>query len=333
MSCYHPLKAFPVGKTEKGKIDYKITGIDAECVALNGDKWDPYPYVLDIPNCKVVTDSILIPCGQCIGCRLDYSREWAVRMMAELNYHDSAYFVTLTYNDDNLPMSEYVDDDGVIQSIATLCKRDCQLFFKRLRKDQEVRYYLAGEYGPTTARPHYHAIIYGLELNDLIYYKDTDLGFSLYTSPYLAKKWQKGHVIVGNVSFESCAYVSRYICSKLKGDLSELYDRYNLTPEFSLMSRRPGIGKDYFLDHFDDIYPRDEIILDKGQVVRPPRYYDKCMDSIDDNILQSVKDVRVDVANNIQFAKMQLTDVSYKELLRAEELNKKFKLKKLSRKI
>lgn len=334
MPCYHPLKAFPVGKTEKGKTKYKITGIDTECVASDdGQRWDSYGYILHSKRSKVVTDYIYIPCGQCIGCRLDYSKEWAIRMMCELKEHDSAYFITLTYNNHNVPLSEYVDEDGVLQTIPSLLKSDFQKFMKRLRKQtgQELRFYACGEYGSTTARPHYHAIIYGLKLDDLNYYMTTDLGFRLYTSKFMDKVWKYGYVVIGDVSFDSCAYVSRYVTKKLKGQLAQVYDQFNIEPEFSLMSRRPGIGKSYFDKYFEDIYPIDEIVMKDGKVSRPPRYFDKQMDLIDEDLMANLKDKRCEVAQQIQDIKKQMTSVPYKDILKAEELGVKFKTSKFRR--
>lgn len=137
MSCYHPLCGVPDGNAVDGSFSYKIIGkYDLDC-----RKADPR--------------AIAIPCGHCIGCRLDQSRQWADRMMLELEHTGKAIFLTLTYDNDHVPLS--VDDDTGEFSWFTLNKRDLQLFFKRLRKkfsDKEVRYYAVGEYGSNTLRPH-----------------------------------------------------------------------------------------------------------------------------------------------------------------------------------
>ena len=127
---------------------------------------------------------IQIPCGKCIGCRLEYSRQWANRCMLELQYHDSAYFVTLTYNEEHVPRTG-------LHGEMSLRKRDFQLFMKRLRKkysDDRIRFYAAGEYGTTTQRPHYHAILFGLHLDDLQVYKSKD-SYKYFTSPGLQRVW------------------------------------------------------------------------------------------------------------------------------------------------
>ena len=180
MSCYHPLYALPEYNprtnkpylTRNGKPRYRIFKSDAV-------PWEN-------------PELIQIPCGKCIGCRLDYSRQWANRLMLESEYHDSAYFVTLTYNEGNLPLHYYVDGStGEAFPAATLVKRDVQLFMKRLRKafpDQHIRFYCAGEYGDESLRPHYHLILFGLKLDDLQFYARNN-DFNYYTSSKLNKIW------------------------------------------------------------------------------------------------------------------------------------------------
>lgn len=182
----------------------------------------------------------LVPCGKCDGCRMDYSRTWADRMLIEL--HDNSgcgVFLTLTYNSDYLPRS----DGGV----PTLKKRDLQLFWKRLRKaypDKKIRYFVAGEYGPKTHRPHYHAIVFGLSLSDfkdLEFLRFNGLGQTYYNSPSLASIWGNGYIVLSEVTWHTCAYVSRYVLKK-RGKLDKYVVAANVEPEFNLSSRRPGIG-------------------------------------------------------------------------------------------
>ena len=196
MACYHPLKAFPIGLTDAGKTKYKIVPFavhhievqqNGTFIPVSTDFLSPYAR-------KNIVDFIQIPCGQCIGCRLEYSRQWANRCMLELEYHDSAYFVTLTYDDDHVPVSYYGDPDtGLATPSLTLRKRDFQLFMKRLRKafpDDHIRFFAAGEYGSQTFRPHYHAIIFGLHLDDLtLYKKSPDNKFSYFNSASLQRCW------------------------------------------------------------------------------------------------------------------------------------------------
>ena len=136
-------------------------------------------------SCSTGKEILQVPCGQCIGCRIDRSRQWANRCMLELQYHDSAYFVTLTYDDLHVPKAYYPDPDtGEAHQSLTLCKRDFQLWMKRLRKrfsDDKIRFFACGEYGGSTHRPHYHAIVFGLHLDDLVKYKTVQEGDGYYT--------------------------------------------------------------------------------------------------------------------------------------------------------
>lgn len=341
MTCYRPLKGFPIGRTKNGKVDYKITGYDAQCVVKNfkGDRIDVLPF---IPNvCSdgfVITDFVPIPCGRCIGCRMSRSRDWAIRCSLESRSHDVSYFLTLTYNPLLLPYSNFVDvSTGEICYKSTLVKKDLQKFIKRLRdhydreKGKKFRYYACGEYGSKSVRPHYHMIAFGLEIDDLVPYKETALGDMLYTSEWLSNIWQKGYVIVGSVTFESCAYVARYVNKKKYGSEADFYDLYNIEPEFNIMSLKPAIGREWFDNNYDKIYKNDEIILPDGHVVTPPRYFDKCMDDIDEELMSDIKENRVDVAQHRQHFKEQLTDQRFSDMLKSEEKNKENSLKKLVR--
>lgn len=225
----------------------------------------------------------LVPCGHCMGCRLDQSRTWADRMLLELQDNDyKAIFVTLTYNNASIPhawhvgynkFSDHVDgiyldeDEGWIASASgaptTLSVRDTQLFFKRLRKSfssRKIRYFLAGEYGPKTKRPHYHAIIFGLTLSDFSDIRVHDfnnLGQPRYKSATFQKIWSKGFCLLAPVNWNTCSYVSRYTMKKIfKSDNPSEYAGGRIPP-FCTMSRRPGIGLlrvDELLKHGDKAF-------------------------------------------------------------------------------
>jgi hypothetical protein len=212
-----------------------------------------------------------IPCGQCIGCRLEYSRQWAIRCAHEAQLHEENSFITLTYSDDHLP------DD------LSLHLGDFQKFMKRLRKSlsQKIRFYHCGEYGEIHGRPHYHACIFGHSFPDKTPWKIINEE-TLYRSASLEKLWPYGYSSVGNVTFRSAAYVARYILKKITGDNAEAHYEYvnpltgeitQKTPEYTTMSRRPGLGTGWFKRFHDDVYPSDEIIIN-GKSMRPPKFYD-----------------------------------------------------------
>lgn len=337
MACYHPLKGFAVGNTDSGKVKYKITSYDVDHVELVNGNWIPVSYTDRGMQAEAVVRSFIeIPCGKCIGCRLEYSRQWANRCMLELQYHDSAYFVTLTYDDFNIPVSYYPDPEtGEAQKCYTLCKRDYQLWMKRLRKafpDDKIRFFASGEYGSDTLRPHYHAIIFGLHLDDLTVYKQ-QRGYTYYNSPSLQRTWTNGYAVVGAVTWETAAYVARYVMKKATGFLEREYELLNIEPEFSLMSRKPGIARQYFDDH-PDLYDYEYINVstpDGGRKFRPPRYYDKLFDVVDPDRMSEIKDVRKAKAIANTNARLDRTSLSYLEQLEVDELAAKDRLKKLRR--
>lgn len=184
--------------------------------------------------------------------------------MHEAELHEANQFVTLTYSPKNLP------DDGSLQL------RDFQLFCKRLRKEAEpkrLRFFSCGEYGEKLRRPHYHSCIFGLDLSDRVYFSGEGEN-RLYTSAFLDSVWGLGFVSVGDVTFNSAAYVARYVTKKITGEkAAEHYQ--GKTPEFVTMSRGEGIGKGW-LDKWglNEVYPHDEVIV-RGYPCKPPRFYDK----------------------------------------------------------
>lgn len=137
MSCYHPLLGVRDGLTESGKPHYTIN-------AFNDEALDKFPK----------EDLVQIPCGKCIGCRLDYARQWSDRMLMEAECHENNYFITLTYDDDQIPPVYYDEDGKECVKLGTLRKRDIQLLNKSLRSwlerngyDSKFKYYVCGEYG------------------------------------------------------------------------------------------------------------------------------------------------------------------------------------------
>lgn len=298
---------------------------------------------------------LLIPCGQCLSCRIQKSREWANRLMLELQYHESAYFLTLTYNNEHGRPA--TDAYGEVQDWLTLKKKDYQDFMKRLRKatGQKLRFYACGEYGTETFRPHYHAIIFGLTLDDLVFYKKSELGFSYYTSEFLNRVWSEkvayfengekkyryenlGYVIVGEVNWETCAYTARYVSKKITGEKSKFYEEFGLEAPFSLMSRKPGIAAQYFEEHKEEIYEKEYINISTpkgGRKFRPPRYYDKKImdgDDFDAKVrLENDKEHRAQMADAAQKIKLSKTSLTFDEQLAAEERCFANKIKSLRR--
>lgn len=256
MSCFKPLQAFksPYPNVKSGKA----------VIMFNSS--DP------------LDERISIPCGQCVGCRLERSRQWAMRCFHESQLHERNCFITLTYSDDNLPKDRSLD------------YRHFQLFMKRFRKKfgNGIRFYMCGEYGDQFGRPHYHACIFGFDFSDKYFWKYSSATnkfgrqgarIPLYRSADLESLWTDGYSSIGDVTFESAAYVARYIMKKITGDLA--FEHYVdidtgavLTPEFTRMSLRKGIGSNWLSQFRSDVYPHDFTYI-RNRKMRPPKFYDR----------------------------------------------------------
>lgn len=188
--------------------------------------------------------------------------------------HDENCWLTLTYDRENLPIDYSVHP------------RVMQLFFKRLRKHlypKKIRFYLGAEYGDLNYRPHYHVILFNHDFHDKIFYENTPQGHTLYTSKTLNTLWPYGLATLGAVTFQTAAYTARYTTKKQTGpQASSFYLRQHpdhgficrVRPEFSLMSRRPGIGASWIEKYKSDTYPSDTVISNE-RPAKPPRFYDQ----------------------------------------------------------
>lgn len=240
-------------------------------------------------NKKHVESTLDLPCGQCIGCRLERSRQWAVRCMHEASLHDANAFITLTYREECLPPG------------GSLNYRDFQLFMKRLRERTGVKmsYYCGGEYGEKLFRPHFHACLFGFDFADKQYLSRSSDGSKLYTSAVLEEVWSHGMCAVGDVSFASAAYIARYCVSKVNGQMADAhYTRVSedgeiirLASEFNHMSLKPAVGKRWLEKFRTDVYPRDYVIVN-GVKTKPPKYYDRLFEKEDPVALDEIRAIR-----------------------------------------
>ena len=240
-----------------------------------------------------------VPCGQCIGCRIDKMTDWSIRMSHEAQFHENTAFITLTYNDQSLPRG------------GSLSKSDVQLFLKRYRKSIEpnkFRYYLCGEYGAKTKRAHYHMIIFGHDFEDKIHFKNSEKKsaggktYPLYKSARLQKLWGKGDCYIGSVTPQSAGYCAGYLIDKITGkrakkhyefvnlETGEIHDRQ---PEFASMSSHPGIGQKFYQKFKSDMYPSDISINSKGKKHKPPRYYDRLYEGDSPKLHKALKKERI----------------------------------------
>lgn len=300
MPCYHPLHAFKAKSedTQKTKIAFNRNN------SWRGEKID-------------------LPCGQCVGCRLERSRQWAVRCTHEASMYENNCFITLTYSDENLPENN------------SLKLRDFQLFMKKLRKrfGKDIRFFHCGEYGenPSLPRPHYHALLFNFDFEDKKVHSQKN-GYKIYTSDILSSLWEHGHSVIGDVSFESSGYVARYTLKKITGEKAK--DHYGLRkPEYATMSRRPGIGKRWYDKFKGDVFPLDRVNV-RGVDSKPPRYYDSQLQKEDPSTMALIKIEReakkrfcTDVINGKTIIE---SDSSDRRLL-AKEVTKEAQLKMLKR--
>ncbi|WP_209439235.1 rolling circle replication-associated protein [Intestinirhabdus alba] len=260
-------------------------------------------------------DSVFIqlPCGQCVGCRLARSREWAVRCMHEAFMYEENCFITLTYADQHLPFTE--------NGLPTLKRDDLTLFLKRLRKrfNHKIRYFGCGEYGSKLARPHYHLVLFNHDFADKVLFKSGK--FPLFVSGVLQELWPFGHSIVAGFSFESAAYTARYCVKKINGDKADAHYQ-DRVPEFSCMSLRPGIGYDFFIEYYDDIVNHDKVVSRGGRAQQPPRYYDKLLSGCDLELLQANKARRK--ANAKPLDPWRLADLDKFNLIKFNNMMRKY---------
>lgn len=301
--------------------------------------------ILKFHNDKISDQLVYVPCGKCIGCRLAKALEWSTRITDEAEMWEHNTFITLTYDEENLPEHR------------SLKKEDFQNFMKRLRKkyyDKKIRYYMSGEYGDITERPHYHAILFNHDFGDKIYYKKNGKGDKIYVSPELTKIWGKGHCTLSDVTRDSASYCARYTMKKIYGEIA--VEHYTVAeqikegdkliaeiwhkriPEYSTMSRGGrdkdnnlgGIGRAFYIKYKKDMFPSDFITYD-GQKYPVPNYYLQILKEEDKIEFEKIKERRMERAkeNVNEFtderldAKEKVIKAKYKQLKkqREKELN------------
>lgn len=191
----------------------------------------------------------VVPCGKCPECKKKRANAWIFRLLKEERIHLNSYFVTLTYDNNNVPISK--------NGYMTLKKRDVQLFMKRLRKISKcktTKYYLCGEYGSDSWRPHYHAIMFDVRPSDI------------------EKAWGLGYVDIGyDCKAEAIAYTTKYICKDKRVPAHAKDDRL---PEFAVMSK--NLGKNYLTPQVITWHRENKasyVVKEGGYTAPLPRYY------------------------------------------------------------
>jgi hypothetical protein len=287
MTCFAPIKGYrskEVGKSGKRKLVFK-------------------------PEHGIPCSETEIPCGQCIGCRFDKSRQWAVRAVHEAQMHEDNCFITLTYNEENIP-----EDRSVSKEVL-------QKFLKRYRKEinkhggKQIRFMACGEYGHLRNRPHYHLLIFGWRDPQEYLWSKSKSGEILFRSPVLERAWTEGYSSVGNLTFQSAAYTARYVTKKVTGKRAKqeyrIFDKetgeiIEIQPEFALMSlgRRNedneeldngGIGYKWYKKYFESDCSKDFITVNRSKMAIPDYYY-RLLEQKDPERYEKIKELHREMA-------------------------------------
>lgn len=304
MTCYQPVRAYKSAVFNRDTGKYGIT-------------FNPHAALIE-------GGSFFVPCGRCVGCRVDRSIAWGIRAHCEAQMHEKNIFLTLTYDDQHIPEDH------------SLSLRDLQTFMKRLRKHaypSKIRFLAAGEYGPKTLRPHYHALIFNLDFNDKIKVAIRNQ-LPVYTSETLAEIWQSGSHEIGTVTFKSAKYVARYCMKKIGGpEADNHYYRqspvngqyYRVAPEFQTSSK--GLGQSWFDKYRNDAFPSDFLVLD-GKKVKPPRFFlNQLKEDARDRLMSEHGERHAIQAARREHARQQKADntkerLAVRETVHTEKLNR-----------
>jgi hypothetical protein len=335
MSCYRPLIRLynPDNKEISGRV-YSLARFSQIC--RKQLKYEDLMY-----NPKVM----LIPCGQCIGCRIRQREDWTTRIELEARQYlrEEVWFITLTYDDEHVPgmilktgeimrKVQYVWKPGekTPESVQTLLYPDIQKFLKRLRKAYmgKLRYFVAGEYGEQTARPHYHMILYGWKPNDLKnLYKIHHNGY--YTSKWLTDLWGMGQIQIAQAVPETYRYVAGYVTKKMyeiDGKKANQYYELGQQKPFACMSLKPGLGDEYYQKHKEEIWKQGYIQCTNGKRAQIPRYYEKMMEAENPERLWRIKKNRQKAI--IEQNRLKYEGADYAEDLKTKERVIKKQVKK-----
>lgn len=339
MSCSKPLIRFynPYDRNESGRV-YSLSTFFKE--RLKTDEEPNYEKLM------FRRDVMLIPCGQCIQCKIRKREDWVTRMELEARTHDkdSIYFITLTYDDDHVPNVNL--ETGEIrrgkaiqwkggaerpQEVQTLWMEDIELFMKRLRKASKtpLRYFLAGEYGEKTSRPHYHMILYGWMPTDLKPIHKINRT-SHYTSDWLVNIWKMGNVDIAPAAPQTYRYVAGYVLKKLYGDDKVKYQEMGMKQPFCVMSRRPGLGDEYYKEHKEEIWRDGYIMCSGGKKQQIPEYYWRKLEAEDPQRAWDIKrDRQTKAIEGLKYSTSTYQHDYKTELERKESaLNRKMKRRK-----
>lgn len=258
MTCYNPKYARIETMEQYNDKTGELIGAKKNIHFLHKDE------ALRVDTGELKDGITVIPCQKCSGCALDKSNDWATRCIMEMKNWKHSYFVTLTYDDEHIPMTTAYKSpkDLTIVNHCELVPRDLQLFMKKLRKhykgelprtykgetEYPIRFFGAGEYGSKTERCHFHLALFNIVFDDLKLHKmvPTKFGkqYPIYTSDKLAEIWENGFITIEELNYETAAYIARYVLKKAFGKDKRYWEAIEVHPEYTTTSKRGGIGFD-----------------------------------------------------------------------------------------
>lgn len=323
MKCEHPMLVYRKLNNISGEYEYKI---------LTHDSTEPYS-AEKLDSFLYEHDGIIIPCGKCMACRVNNSKMWSNRCMMELPYHQESWFLTLTYDDKNLPLGKCIN--GEVS--PTLRFDDLQDFLKRLRSHNayyglpKVRFFACGEYGERSARPHYHVIVFGLHVPDLEPFFMNRFKQQIYLSGTIQKIWDRGQISIGEVTPQSVDYVARYTTKKLNTQSKEYYAKLGIEKPGLRMSRRPGIGYQYLVDH-PEIWDFKSYFVGELEMTAP-RYFKKKLSEEDFSKFKEMQLNGIEFSNKDFCIRVAQKDTLVKDYLESLRVNQSGRLKSLSNRL
>lgn len=263
MACRHPMVAHRTfGRTKNGRVPMKFI---CKASSFSG-RWGP--------------DLMMLPCRQCIGCRLEQSRQAAIRLVHELKFWPYSGFLTLTYDDGHLPAFASLD-----AARWTKFARDLRDRFS-YRDLGKLKFFAVGEYGDESLRPHYHAIVFAEAPLLVDQVEPSRTGCPQFESPHVSAVWPDGRHRISEVTFESAAYCARYVLKKING--GGAFAHYGRRArEFVRWPK--GLGKGHFERWWRDIYPSDQVCLPGRGSFLPPPYYDRLLEKLDPVFFSEIK--------------------------------------------
>lgn len=296
MVCFHPQLARLTKRYVDGKTTVKFVNNRTRLGSDGKVTYVKDPTFLDASGVKreQFYKYAYLPCGKCLGCRLDNSKNKAIRAMKHLMMHDGVgYFITLTYDDEKIKFYHGEGDDRA----TNLHKEDFVLFMKRLREyfpEAKLTYIHSGEYGDKKGRAHHHLILFGLDkFGDERFFtqraRHSRGTYRYATSEILDRLWRYGNCIISSVSYNTCRYVSSYILKKTLGKAAKA----KLERENEYYTSSKGIGRSWFEKYYKDVFPSDELVYrdasGKYKSCKPDKYFMSLLEKIDADLYDEVK--------------------------------------------